>query len=318
MFWRLKWLFHSYNNKYIFFIVNKLDSFFCISNKIKFLTRLIESIFYWPKHGNIAYIQKPLLSSESIYFEKILRKRYKFIIFDLDDALMVSQPCKISLISKLSNKVIVGNRYLQSCLHEYDEKIKIIPTPVEILQHNKLFTDNLKVIIGWIGTASNYKYIHSIENSLHKIIESNKEVEIWVIGGPTKFEFNTFSTDRLKFIYWKEADWQDHLKKINIGIMPLIDDNWAKGKCSFKLLQYMSAGIPSVASSIGMNSDVICHGENSFLADTEEEWVEYIQKLVNSLKLRVQMGNKATQTVVDEYSILVNFSKLKNIIESLN
>ena len=111
-----------------------------------------------------------------------------------------------------------------------------------------------------------------------------------------------------------EAEW---LGSIDIGIMPLEDDDWSRGKCAFKLLQYMAAGVPTVSSPVGMNAEVIVDGVNGLLAETESEWSEKLLALAEDADLRKKLGASGRRTVEEEYSLGVCLGRLEGILESV-
>lgn len=276
-----------------------------LSKIIKFVSRLWESYFEWPRSGNIAVVQKPMHVGNTTILERIIRKRYDKVIFDLDDALMIRQRRKINKICNLADLVIVGNEYLRKKLRLEQGKCIVIPTPVNtsLGRTNPRKTDNMKIIIGWIGTATNYKYVYEIETTIARILEKYPNVEIRFVGGPDRFIFPSLRSERIVFFQWSEEKEQTQLSSFDIGIMPLTDDPWTKGKCSFKLLQYMSVGIPVVASPVGMNNEVIDHGTNGFLAASFNEWEESLSMLIESYSLRMKIGRNGREKVIKSYSL---------------
>jgi len=105
---------------------------------------------------------------------------------------------------------------------------------------------------------------------------------------------------------------------MDIGIMPLPDEPWARGKCGYKLIQYMACGLPVVASPVGVNSEIVQHGVNGFLAQTEEEWAEAIQTLAESDKLRARMGEEGRRIAHTQYSLETWGPKLAKLIRSVS
>jgi glycosyltransferase involved in cell wall biosynthesis len=112
----------------------------------------------------------------------------------------------------------------------------------------------------------------------------------------------------LTFIPWSKEHEIEDLLQIDIGIMPLTDDIWAKGKCGFKALQYMALAIPALASGVGVNAAIIDAGINGFLCTTEEEWFSCLKSLIDQPDLRRQIGNRGRQKIIDHYSVSSNTS----------
>ena len=116
---------------------------------------------------------------------------------------------------------------------------------------------------------------------------------------------------------WEAASEVEDLSRIQIGLMPLPDEDWTRGKCALKALQYMALGIPTVVSPIGVNTDVICHNVNGLHAGTTDEWVEQLSRLIEDETLRRRLGVAGHKTVVDEYSAQVQGPRLLSIFESV-
>ncbi|HLU85364.1 MAG TPA: glycosyltransferase family 4 protein, partial [Vicingaceae bacterium] len=114
---------------------------------------------------------------------------------------------------------------------------------------------------------------------------------------------------KIKFVKWNQKTEIEDLSQIDIGIMPLPDDEWAKGKCGFKGLQYMALEIPTIMSPVGVNAEIIKDGENGFLANTDEEWITKIEWLIESEELRKKLGKAGRQTIIERYSIEANKDK---------
>ena len=123
--------------------------------------------------------------------------------------------------------------------------------------------------------------------------------------------------DGFENIPWSESEEISLINSLDIGIMPLHDDPWTRGKCGYKLIQYMACGIPVVASPIGVNTSIVHHGVNGFLASTEEEWSESINRLVSNPRLRKQMGEAGRQIVEERFSLQAWAPRVAEIVSSI-
>ena len=171
--------------------------------------------------------------------------------------------------------------------------------------------------MGWIGTRGNLKYLENLLEVLKKIEKNFPNVRFLVVCDQS----SSLLEKQLKgyhFIRWSKEKEVANFHKIDIGLMPLADDEWTRGKCGFKLLQYMSCGIASVASPVGVNKTIVQDGVNGFLAKNDEEWFLKLSQLIQDEKLREKMGKKARQTIIKKYSTAKNFQKLKKVIDTLN
>jgi glycosyltransferase involved in cell wall biosynthesis len=166
--------------------------------------------------------------------------------------------------------------------------------------------------IGWIGSPSTLKYVKLLVPAL-EILNTQFALELQLVNG----EKGVAYSGKQVLIPWSEETEVGSILQMDIGIMPLPDDPWERGKCAYKLIQYMACGLPVVASPVGMNLEVVVHGENGFLASSVEEWVEYLRKLLEDPSLRARMGEKGRAMVLEKYTLEKNFTKLEKIVGQL-
>jgi glycosyltransferase involved in cell wall biosynthesis len=241
----------------------------------------------------------------------------KKIIYDFDDAIWIPHTTrenqlistlkwhrKFSSICKWSYKICCCNDYLAAKAGAYNSNIVIMPTTLDTnkfvrASHGR---HSKKITIGWTGTHSTLPYLTPVLNIIQKIIEQNSNVDFKVICNKRP----NWRLPKVRYIEWNKETELVNLSDIDIGIMPLPESEWAKGKCGFKILQYFSMGIPAIASSVGINSKIIIHGENGYLCQDENDWKHYISLLVESKSLRDQLGRNARKTVESFYSLEAN------------
>lgn len=252
----------------------------------------------------------------------VLRKK---IIYDFDDAIWMTDKTKESVLERIirwrskvggictwSYKVSCGNQYLADFAQQFNANVLVNPTTIDTEEvHNPTLFDKHKmreekkisgVVIGWTGSHSTLKYLEEIEPVLIELENQNPEISLVVIADkPPQLKLK-----RLLFYKWSKETEIKNLMLVDIGIMPLPNDQWAKGKCGFKALQYMALGIPTVVSPIGVNTTIIQHGENGFCCSAREEWREIINLLVKDDSLRAKTGNAGKQTVLNHYSVKSN------------
>jgi len=271
---------------------------------------------------DLVFIHRELTPFGPPIFEWIIAKVFnKKIIYDFDDAIWMADPngesglwktlkwrSKVAAICKWSWKVSAGNQYLADYALQYCDHVIIFPTVVNTAIHKPslsgLNASKRKLIIGWTGSHSTLVYLDPLIPTLQKLaltydfdflVIANKNPELAVKG--------------FYFLPWKEETEIEDLSQMDIGIMPLADNEWSKGKCGFKLIQYGALGIPSVTSPVGVNTDIIQDGENGYLASTDEEWVEKLSLLIKSEDLRKQLGKAGRKTVEKHYSVEANKEK---------
>lgn len=253
-------------------------------------------------------------------FEWLLTKVMgKKLLFDFDDAIWLpntsvtnrlasSVKCfwKTKYICKWAYKIAAGNEYLAAFAGRYNNNVVIIPTCVDTDHRFNRLKDQAteKIVIGWTGSHSTLPYLDLVYPILKKI-EEKHDVEILIICNQAP----SFKLKSLRFIFWKEATEIEDLLHINIGLMPLVQDTWSEGKCGFKIIQYLSLGIPAVASPVGVNKTIIEKGVNGFLSTTEEEWYNALNLLITDTKLRLQLGKAGREKIVRQYSVNANSDK---------
>jgi len=263
------------------------------------------------------FIHREALPVGPPVFEWVIAKIFrKPIIYDFDDAIWLPNTSdqnkvvaaiknhdKVRKICSWSWKVSCGNGFLADFAREYCEVAIINPTTIDTDYHIPL-ADSLKheqLVIGWTGTHSTTKYLQPLIPVFKKLKKAH-DVEIRIISNlPPEWKFEDYT-----FIPWSQAEEIEQLQQFDIGLMPLEDTDWEKGKCGFKALQYMALKIPAVVSSVGVNNEIIDHGNNGFLCRNKEDWHTYLEQLIISEKLRKSMGIEGRRKVLDKYSVYSN------------
>jgi glycosyltransferase involved in cell wall biosynthesis len=234
------------------------------------------------------------------FFSKIVRSP---VIYDFDDAVFTE--FQIDNLIRVATATTPGNQFLANYVASInpDIHIQVIPTVVDInyYQPNINNTNVLELIAGWIGTESSYK--RYMAPRLRFLVEIVKRFNAVVhVVGPITIQ-NDVESKGANFFEWSLATERDLMGAFHIGFMPLFDDRYTKGKCAFKIVEYGAYGIPSVASSVGANIDVVVQGETGFLVESDQDWEEALQKLLTNPELRASMGAKARNRIVARYSL---------------
>jgi glycosyltransferase involved in cell wall biosynthesis len=226
---------------------------------------------------------------------------------------------KHKAIIEKSKLVIVGNQYLYKyAISASARRVEVVPTVVDLMRYscstsNRIRKDQSRKmpIVGWIGQKSTLTQLLSIKEILKDVVLNNKAVFNMIGGGSYNFDFQVNS------IVWSEETEVSEINKFDIGIMPLYDSPFERGKCGYKLIQYMACGIPVVASPVGVNKEIVIHGVNGFLAETEEEWMASLNKLLTDPDLRKKMGKSAFESVSTKYSLQAYQSRFVKLLESV-
>lgn len=249
---------------------------------------------------------------------KVFRKK---IIYDFDDAIWLTDKknepwleytlrsrSKVASICRWSHTISCGNEYLRQYAFRFNRSVLLNPTTIDTENiHNRTLHSptgriNDSVIIAWTGSHSTLKYLYLLEGVLRTIQHKFVDVDLLVIADkPPRMDL-----PRVIFHPWSNETEISDLVDADIGIMPLPDDEWSKGKCGFKALQYMALEIPAVASSVGVNPEIIQDGVNGRLCSSDEQWLNALEELIMDRALRKQLGSAGRKTVVDRYSVISN------------
>lgn len=265
---------------------------------------------------SIVFVQRECFMLGTPYFEKKFAKRTK-VIFDFDDSIWVpnisennkrlaflKNAGKTKNIIEVADLVFAGNQYLADYAKKFNKNVVIVPVTIDTDLYKKVSkTEKRKICIGWSGSVTTIEHFATKIKALTEIKRMYQDKVYFKIIGDGNYYCVDLKTQGLPWI--KKTEVED-LSEFDIGIMPLPDTEWAKGKCGLKGLQYMALGIPTIMSPVGVNSEIIQDGENGFLADSEEEWVTKLKLLIDSFELRKQLGDAGNKTVEKKYSIHAN------------
>jgi glycosyltransferase involved in cell wall biosynthesis len=282
-------------------------------------------ILFKVKSYDLIIIHKEIFPYVPAFVERLFHLIGVFYIVDYDDAtyhnydnhsnyfvrLLLGK--KIDTIMRFAKIVIVGNKYL-SLRAELSRasKIEIIPSVVDLDKYKVVKSNhNKRLVVGWIGSPSTGKYLLEIE-SIYNLLASEFDVRFVAVGCNKE----TLKNLPIEVLPWSEETEVQLIQSFDVGIMPLSNSLWEKGKCGYKLIQYMACGLPVVASPIGINKQIIENGKNGFLAQEPDEWVGALRQLLNDESLRRFMGENGRKCVEKVYSLQVQSKKFEKIINN--
>ena len=260
-------------------------------------------------------------------FERMVHKTGVPIVFDFDDAIFVSYRSpsngylsylkfagKTKTICRLAAHVMVGNPYLAEYARQYNERVTVVPTTIDTRTYHVPPPKNSDgpLIIGWTGSHSTVQHLDTLRGALKKLA-ARENFRLRVIGTPV-YELAPIDVEAMR---WRAKTEVDDLRPIDIGVMPLPEDKWSKGKCGAKALQFMGMGIPTVCSPVGVNTEIIQDDQNGFLARTEDEWVDKLTRLLRSAELRRRLGQAGRATVEQKYSAISQAPRVYEIFKSV-
>jgi len=279
------------------------------------------------RRAGVVYVQKKLFNP---LFLPLLATANPNVAFDFDDAAFAREPWeerprgmapgspaavrRLRTILRRARAVVAGNSFLASFARKHNRRVYVLPTPVDT-SRRAAAGDGARdgLTIGWLGTSKNLYYLKLIERPLAEVCSEIPGAKLSVLSN-APFESRLLPVENVRWSQESEAEW---LRSVDVGIMPLSDDDWSRGKCAFKLLQYMAAGLPTISSPVGMNAEVIRDGTNGLLAETAEAWREKLVALLRDRALREEIGARARETVERDYSLEVCLKKLEGILEEL-
>lgn len=261
------------------------------------------------KFTDIVWLNREMAGGYNI-MEKALKKP---IYFDVDDAVWINNP-KIHKIAERSEGIIAGNSFIADWFSKYNRNIFVVPTAIDtnrFIQDTTISKDE-KFIVGWTGSADGLQYVYDIEEPLSNFIKNHENTFIKIICDK-KPVFKTIPPERTMYTPWNPLTENTELQDVSIGIMPLTDNEWSRGKCSFKMLQYMSTSIPVVVSDVGMNSEVLAKSDIGYGVKKQEEWIEAMVALWNDHSLREKMGENGRTLIEKEYSVNIIANQISDI-----
>jgi glycosyltransferase involved in cell wall biosynthesis len=271
-----------------------------------------------------------LLFVQKVIFPPFVRWLFRLnetpIIYDFDDAIFTTEvrernwlaqrkhnrnSAGVPAMLRLAQLALVENEYTASFAHNYCPHVAIITGPIDTCRYSS-GTERVKrgeVVLGWIGSSSTLPYLEMIRPALEEIGRRLGHVRLHVVGA-VDMELQHMPVVSKA---WSLEEEVEDLRNFDIGLMPMPDDPWTRGKGGYKLLQYMAVALPVITSPVGINRQIVDHGENGFWAETAEQWQEKIEHLVADAELRRHMGRAGRKKMERVYSL----NKARETLEKL-
>lgn len=290
---------------------------------VRALWRRLWAVLRVPKQA-LVLIEYELLPYFPALLERWLVWRGCRLVVDYDDALFHQYDehrnpwvrrllgRKIATVMRLAHTVVAGNEYLARYAQRAGAaRVDIIPTVIDLRRYPAQASQSSSDVftIGWIGSPSTTEYLRVVAPALAEACK-NGRARVRLIGaGPVELPGVP-----VEIVPWREDTEVSELHHFDVGIMPLPDEPWARGKCGFKLIQYMACGLPVVASPVGVNAEIVDHGVNGYLATSHDQWVEALEKLRVDHAERRRMGQAGRRKVEQHYCLQVAAPKLMGVI----
>lgn len=251
----------------------------------------------------------------------------KAVIYDMDDAFFhrcddSPNPLVRSLLAGKHGKLLsraaactCGNKYLRDFAARYCPNSIVLPTVVDTDIYRPIGRKpGTPLAIGWIGSPTTWPNVRPLLPLLQDLCAGG-EVELRVVGAGAAADGDRFQG--MELVDWSEATEVAEVQRMDIGIMPLVDSPFERGKSGYKLIQYMACGLPTVASPVGVNRTIVTDGTNGFLATTDAEWRQALTRLIGDRELRYRMGERGRQLVEESYSLNSQAPRMIDLFQSV-
>ena len=253
---------------------------------------------------DVLFIQRKLLSAPIV---RLLRSRIPCLVFDYDDAVFLksdgsvssSRSAKFRAVSSRADLVLAGNQYLCEAAKKRGASTMLTPTCVDLDRYSNTSVKAKDFTFVWIGSSSTARYLELVREDLEAVGRAIPGARLRVIAD-FDFELENLKVENLG---WSEETETEALSQCHVGIAPMKDNDWTRGKCALKVIQYMAAGLPVISSDVGANRDVLTDGETGYLVGDRESWISAAKSLYDSSELRDRMGSQAREVAAEQYSM---------------
>jgi glycosyltransferase involved in cell wall biosynthesis len=276
---------------------------------------------------DVIFIYREIFPIGPAFVERWLASRGRPpVVFDFDDAIFLpavseanrfigalKHPGKTASIIRHSDHVIAGNEYLAAYARRFNPAVTMIPTCVDTERYAPRSGSHDGVrVVGWIGSPTTALYLRQLLPVLQRVRQDHPFV-LRVSGAGEPIEAPGIDVDNQRWALEREVTL---FNTCDVGVYPLTDDEWSKGKCGFKAIEFMACGVPVVAAAVGVNREIIEDGVNGFLASTEDEWVDKLGRLLSDPALRARLAAAGRRTVEERYSLRVNAPRIAETLRA--
>jgi len=268
---------------------------------------------------DVVFIDREIFDNETTDMEERFRECCRRLVIDLDDAIFLRYPDKFPKLMQLADLVVCGNRFLMDYVAPMNSRRCHVPTCVDMEDYPARPQISHPIpVVGWMGTSGNVRYLSVAAEALRTV---SKEVPFELrLVVPEIHLLKDMDLSGVKLVHepWQPANEVRQLQQFDVGLMPLFrNEKWDIYKCGLKLIQYLAVAVPGIAAPVGVNSEILDGDQNGIAAQTTEEWIIALRKLLADEQLRTRMGIRGRQTVAERYSIQANYPVLRNALLEL-
>jgi glycosyltransferase involved in cell wall biosynthesis len=238
------------------------------------------------------------------------------LLFDIDDAIWLLSPGHERAVRATAGRascVIAGNDFLADYMSAHTGRVDLIPTAVDTERFSPKERSGRGFVVGWTGSATTYGYLEAIAPALGRFLDTVADAKLVVMANHFR-ALPGVATERVEFVEWSPANEASVVAGFDVGLMPLPNSDWARGKCAFKMLQYLACGVPAVVSPVGMNAQVLAMGDVGLAASSEDEWVEALLTLARDPGRAIALGRGGRDLVATAFSVPVITRQLAGVM----
>lgn len=294
-----------------------------------YLKRLVKLLMI--RQVDVIWLEYELFPYLPAWFERWLRARGMALVVDYDDAvfhnydlsnnrwLQMLLADKIDNVMSCATTVVAGNGYLsERAIKAGATDVRWMPTVIDLTRYPSKHLSNhaAPLTIGWIGSPATQAYLQNIAPVLSEVLP-RYNARLLLIGASVEI-LSCFTGLDVELCAWSEQTEVSNIHRFDIGIMPLPDGPWERGKCGYKLVQYMACGIPVIASAVGANVDIVSDANSGLLVNTPDDWADALQQMLADQTARQRFGEAGRLAVEQQYSVQAQLPVLIEILSSVN
>jgi glycosyltransferase involved in cell wall biosynthesis len=278
---------------------------------------------------DIVFVQRETVQLGTSWFETLAARSRARLVFDFDDAIWLQnaseanrrlawlkRPSKTSKLIAMADLILAGNAYLADYARPINPRVSIVPTTIDTDHYvrDSTVTKARGICIGWTGSLTTIEHFDLLLPVFRRLKEHYGERVRFKLIGDGRYRDESLG---IRGHDWNASTEVRDLSDVDIGVMPLPDDEWARGKCGLKGLQYMALEIPTVMSPVGVNTEIIDDGVNGFLADDQDQWFDRLCRLIDDESLRRELGSRSRKTVESRYSVRSQRERYLSLLDGL-